>query len=81
MKKLDASDLTFIAEKLGLRSPPPLRWLKLLARHTSPLVREGAVNGLAPHIEVPWVHGMLRSIMASDSSKGVREAAQEALES
>ena len=37
--KLQPHDLTFIAEALGRRSPPPLRWLELLTRHPSPLVR------------------------------------------
>jgi len=80
MKKLEPWDLTFIAEMLGHRATPPLHWLKLLTRHPSVLVREGAVYGLAPHVEVPWVQALLQSIASTDASKGVRDAAREALE-
>ncbi len=31
--KLQPSDLTFHAEKLGKRHPPPLRWLAILTGH------------------------------------------------
>lgn len=78
---IQPSYLTFIAEQLGRRSPPPLRWLRLLACHASPLVREGAVYGLAPHVEVSGVRIALERIAGSDPSLGVRDAAREALES
>ncbi len=78
--RLQPSDLTFLAEQLGRRSPPPLRWLELLTWHRSPLVREGAVYGLAPHVTVPGVLLVLRSIATADPSQGVRDAAREALE-
>ncbi len=78
--KLPVHILTFIAEDLGKRTPPPLRYLAALARHPSPIVREGAVYGMAPHVEVSSVRGMLKDISVRDESPGVREAAREALE-
>jgi hypothetical protein len=77
--KLQPHDLTFFAELLGRRSPPPLRWLKLLARHVSPLVREGAVYGLAPHVAVPGVRIVLSALAVADQNPEVRDAAREAL--
>jgi hypothetical protein len=78
--KLQVYDLTFIAEALGKRTPPPLRYLAVLARHPSPIVREGAVYGLAPHTEFASVRGLLADMANLDASPGVREAAREALE-
>lgn len=78
--KLDLSRLTFIAEKLGKRSPPPLRWLAALATHASPIVREGAVYGLALHTANIYALGVLSWIAVTDPDKTVRSAAQEALE-
>lgn len=78
--KLQVHHLTFIAEDLGKRNPPPLRYLAALARHSSPIVREGAVYGMAPHVGVSSVRGMLKDMSARDPSPGVREAASEALE-
>ena len=78
--KLQPHDLTFIAEALGRRSPPPLRWLELLTRHPSPLVREGAVYGLAPHAAVLRCRLVLLWIATADPSPGTRDAAWEALQ-
>ena len=78
--KLQPHDLTFIAERLGRRDPVPLRWIELLVRHASPVVREGAVYGLAPHAAVPSVRLTLQEIAGTDPSPGVRSAAREALE-
>lgn len=79
--KLQPHDLTFLAEQLGRRSPPPLRWLVLLTDHASPLVREGAVYGLAPHVAMPGVRILLETMAVDDLSAGVRSAAREAIES
>jgi hypothetical protein len=78
--KLEPHQLTFIAERLGRRSPPPLRWLILLSRHASPVVREGAVYGLAPHAQDQAARIALEGIAASDPSPEVRSAAREVLE-
>jgi len=78
--KLQPHNLTCIAEALGKREPPPLRWLASLARHPSAAVREGAVYGLAPHVAMPFVRVYLEVIASHDPSPGVREAASEALE-
>jgi len=80
MKRLEPYELTFIAEALGKRTPPPLRYLSALAGHASPLVREGAVYGLAPHASNYYVMGMLCWIAATDPNPMVRDAASEALE-
>lgn len=78
--KLQPSDLTFRAEKLGKRHPPPLRWLAILTGHASPLVREGAIYGLAPHVDVPHVRLVLGALARTDPNRRVRDAALEALE-
>ncbi len=78
--KLQIHHLTFLAEDLGKRTPPPLRYLAALARHPSPIVREGAVYGMAPHVEVSSVRGMLKDIAVRDENPHVQEAAREALE-
>jgi hypothetical protein len=78
--KLGPYLLTVIAEDLGRRSPPALRWLALLARHASPLVREGVVYGLAPHVAVPGVRILLEVMADADRNTRVRDAAREALE-
>ena len=78
--KLQPHELTFIAEGLGKRSPPPLRWLAALATHASPVVREGVVYGLAPHAADYYAMSVLCWIAATDQNEHVRAAAQEALE-
>lgn len=76
----DPSDLTFIAEACR-----DIEELKKLAKHHSALVREGAAYGLAALLgEARWaLLGEARwalTELAKDTSKGVREAAQEGLE-
>ena len=55
------------------------RTLLALLRHDSPLVREGAVYGLAK-LDSPSSLEALRLVAYSDRSPGVREAATEALD-
>lgn len=76
--KLQASELTFLAESLGMRAPPPLRYLAALARHADPVVREGVVYGLAPHASTPRAAEVLLS-MLDDLSPAVRTAAKDAI--
>ena len=78
--KLQPHDLTFIAERLGRRSPAPLRWLELLASHPSALVREGAIYGLAPHVAALRCRRVLEGLANADPNLEVRNAAKEALE-
>lgn len=80
MAKLQVWDLTFIAEKLGRRAPPALKYLTILSRHPSDVVREGVVYGLAPHREKPEASMVLHQIMTADPSALVRDIAREALE-
>lgn len=78
--KLQPHELTFIAEALGKRQPPPLRWLITLARHASPLVREGVIYGLAPHARLLGVRDVLRTIAEDDKNLTIRECAREVIE-
>lgn len=78
--KLAEHDLTFAAEALGLIEGPPLALLGTLARHSSALVREGAVYGLARHRSSLLAQVPLERLAKSDPSPGVREAATEALD-
>ena len=75
------ADLTFIAEKIGEHEMTQDTEVLLccLAANSSPLVREGAVYGLAPHRGRPGVRFALEHIAATDSSPAVRECAMEAL--
>jgi hypothetical protein len=68
--KIQPYDLTFIAEGLGKREPPAWKWLAILVRHPDPVVREGAVYGIA---------NALATLAASDSSPEVRTAAYEVI--
>lgn len=76
--KLATYELTFIAENLGRRDPPPLRYLAALARHVDPVVREGVVYGLAPHAETPLAAAVLGTLI-DDPNSAVRTVAREAL--
>nr|MDQ3398241.1 HEAT repeat domain-containing protein [Deinococcota bacterium] len=51
-----------------------------LTENMSALVREGAIYGLEDYLDRPDVAERLTQIIASDSSPGVKAAAQEALE-
>ncbi len=78
---LDDVDLTWIAEALGNDDGPESAGILLrLAAHPSPLVREGAVYGLAMRItSIPFARQTLSGLL-DDPSEGVREAAREALQ-
>lgn len=76
---LPPSELTFIAELAGeIPSNSVAAPLVRLLSHPSPLVREGAIYGLARH-RSPAIDQHLRSVTMADPSPGVREAAAELL--
>jgi HEAT repeat protein len=72
--------LTLAAEALGesIHEAVVPGLLKLL-EHETPMVREGAIFGLQKHPRKEAI-GRLRELSQSDPSKGVRVAAQNALE-
>lgn len=77
------SRLTFAVEILGrdVRDPWVAReLLAIIRKHRSPLVREGAVLGLAHHLDRLGVREGLREAATEDPSRGVREAALEVLD-
>lgn len=74
--KLQPHDLTFIAEALGKRRPVPVRYLDVLSRHPSALVREGVVYGLSRDVG----RHVLERMATSDPDKTIRDIASEALE-
>lgn len=79
--KLDAAALTFIAEDLGKRTPPPLRYLSALSRHADPVVREGVVYGAAAAMDRSEdARALLRRMADSDPNGIVRGCAAEALD-
>lgn len=78
--RLPPHELTFLAEDLGKEDPPPLDLIEQLSMHESPIVREGAVYGLAPHASVERVRIRLQAIADCDPNAEVRHAAREALE-
>jgi len=53
--------------------------LETLLEHASAPVREGAIYGLAYHLD-PRVRQVLERVAREDASDGVREAAEETLE-
>lgn len=83
-------DLTFHAERLGDADDIASAYAELrrLLVHASPVVREGAVYGLAklrarglePGKKDCPIEILLRNVAEIDASPGVREAAREALE-
>lgn len=78
--KLPAHELTFIAEALGRRSPPPMRYLMALSRHPSEIVREGVVYGAALALaRSDDVRTLLERMAGSDPNEIVRDCAAEAL--
>lgn len=79
--KLRPTLLTFAAEIAGnhLPSEQIVPALLGLLEHADPIVREGAIYGLAYH-EGENISAALRKIVESDSSPGVREAATCALD-
>ena len=83
--RLAEHDLTFAAEALGLieNSSLATELLERLTRHSSALVREGAVYGLAMHPDLARpgpVRAAVEQLVQDDPSPGVREAATEALD-
>lgn len=78
---LDPADLTFAAEIAGeiRESQLVLAPLLKLLDHSSSLVREGTIYGLAPH-RAPHIDSAFRKLMADDPSPGVRAAAADVLE-
>ena len=79
---LQPAQLTFAAEALGEaqafeQAVPCL--LRLLS-HPSSVVREGAIYGLASHMDNPGVRNRLMDVAKDDPREGVRKAASEALE-
>ena len=77
---LTASRLTYAAEALGAADETPLvaNALLPLLKHPSPLVREGAIYGLARH-QTDLVRRRLAEVVRDDPSPAVREAARESL--
>lgn len=79
--KLGVADLTYLAEDLGQRDPPPVRYLAALVGHRDPVVREGAVYGLAYAVSRDdRARPVLERVAEIDANEWVRNAAREALE-
>jgi hypothetical protein len=81
---LGRAHLGYAAEALGRgtegeTSHAVIEVLRGLLAHESPLVREGAIYGLAHH-RTARVDSELRRVAAHDVSPGVREAAADVLE-
>ncbi len=76
---LEVADLTFAAEIAGrVRDPRVVSVLLPLLKHASPVVREGALYGLASHAD-DQVLRAIRTLAAKDPSAGVRAAAEDVL--
>ena len=75
--------LTFAAEVAGRELPPDLvtEPLLTLLDHPSAVVREGAVYGIAYHLEDPRARRRIEEMASGDPSQGVRLAASDAVES
>ena len=81
MSKLMVWDLTFIAETLGKRNPPPMRYLAALSRHPSEVVREGVVYGAAFALaRSDSARAILERMADDDPNHIVRACATEALD-
>jgi hypothetical protein len=75
--------MTFAAEILGRDVPTSSAanaLLGILQNHPSPLVREGAVLGLAHHLDRIGVRHSLRAAAEGDPSPGVKRAVAEVLD-
>lgn len=75
--------LTYAAEACALVEDPHTvvpTLIGLLRDHPHPAVREGAVYGLAGHMDHPDVIGVLRSCLQTDLVKEIRDAISEQLE-
>jgi hypothetical protein len=79
---LEPGFLSTAAEFAGQIDDPAqvIPLLQNLTLHAYPMVREGAVYGLASFIFVKEVRQHLKTMSETDSSPGVRSAAQEMLE-
>jgi HEAT repeat protein len=79
--RLRPTDLTFAAEIAGqLQNSTHVRAvLRRLLAHADALVREGAIYGLARHVDPP-VREELRHLASSDPSPAVRQAAADTLD-
>ncbi len=78
---MSIAELTYAAEYLGAEpAAQAVPVLIDLLTHEAPLVREGAVYGLAKHLANRDARDALEFIATFDLSPGVREAADEALE-
>ena len=78
--QMDAADLTFAAEIAGrLRnSLEVVRALRPLLNHPAAVVREGAIYGLANHLD-PTLRSNLETLAEQDPSAAVRRAATDAV--
>lgn len=79
---LSEAHLSFAAESLGKAKevlPGVKDTLLGLLKHSSPVVREGAVLGLA-HTEDSGVFALLQQVAEKESSLGVRQAIGDVLE-
>ena len=78
--KLETGYLSFAAEALGeVESPHTKAMLLQLLAHHAPVVREGAIYGMA-NIITPDLKEILRAVADNDQSPGVRAAARELLD-
>jgi len=77
---LRVSRLTYAAEILGDAKDSRLvkKALLPLLKHESPIVREGAILGLARHLDEE-VRGALEDVAANDQSETIRRSASETL--
>ncbi len=73
---LAPADLTFAAEAAGQHTEAVPALLELL-EHDEAVVREGALYGLTPHVDVQGVAERLRGVARHDSSGTIREIAAE----
>ncbi len=80
---LEPSDLTFAAEIAGrmLRGSVLVARLRELLNHARPVVREGALYGLAFHLAEPGVAMDIRRVAREDPSSAIRSVAADLLPS
>lgn len=78
--RMSPADLTFAAEIAGsiLDSAMVRPALLVLLGHANPVVREGAVYGLANHLDEPTRQRLL-DLASNDASRAVRTAASDLL--
>lgn len=77
----DPTQLTFIAEDAGKVSKDYALLICCVALcHEKDYVREGALYGLAQHVEDPDIRAMIMHVAEHDDSTVIREIATECLE-